>query len=140
MDKILSEALKTGENVGLGEAFGAGLKVTAVGLSIVFGVLIILMIVLMLFKVIFYKEKKENTEIKKSEPVRATPIEPVQANEQKKSTEGSDEELIAVITAAVAACMGTSPESVRIRSYRRIENKKPAWNRAGINDMMNNRF
>ena len=48
MDKILSASLKTGENVQLGEALSAGLKVTVVGLSIVFAVLIVLMIVLML--------------------------------------------------------------------------------------------
>lgn len=128
MDKILSASLKTGESVQLGEALSAGLKVTVVGLSIVFAVLIVLMIVLVLFRVIFYKEAKNNVNEKQIESV-PSPI-PQKVSESKNE----NDELIAVITAAIAANLGTEESKFKIRSYRRIPNKKPAWNRAGIND------
>ena len=128
MDKILSASLKTGESVQLGEALSAGLKVTAVGLSIVFAVLIILMIVLVLFKVIFYKEVKINNSEDQIENVPA-PIPP-----KIPENKPDNDELIAVITAAIAASLGTEESKFKIKSYKRIPSKKPIWNRAGIND------
>ena len=76
----------------LNEALSQGLLVTAVGLLIVFAVLVILMLVLMLFKV-FFATKKE--EIKSEEKTVA--IEEI-ITEKK-----DDGELIAVLTAAIAA-------------------------------------
>ena len=55
---MYSEALLTGQNLSLSEALAMGGQTTVIGLAIVFAVLIILMIVLSLFKVIFYKKPK----------------------------------------------------------------------------------
>ena len=55
---MYSEALLTGQNLSLSEALAMGGQTTVIGLAIVFAVLIILMIVLSLFKVIFYKSLK----------------------------------------------------------------------------------
>lgn len=127
---MYSEALLTGENLPLGEALATGGQTTVIGLSIVFAVLIILMIVLMLFKVIFYRKPKEQkTETPVTEPVQ-TAAEP----------EADDEELIAVLTAAVAASLNTSTYNLKIKSYRRTDNKMPAWNKAGVTETINNRF
>ena len=49
----ISEALLTGKGITLSEALSMGGLTTVLGLSIVFSVLVILMIILMLFKVIF---------------------------------------------------------------------------------------
>ena len=133
MDKILSASLKTGENVQLGEALSAGLKVTVVGLSIVFAVLIVLMIVLMLFKVIFYKEVKVNNNEKQVDNVSA----PMPQEIVKNDSISESDELIAVITAAIAASLGTEESKFKIKSYKRVPNKKPIWNRAGIADTIN---
>lgn len=130
---MYSEALITGDNLSLGEALTMGGETTVIGLAIVFSVLIILMIVLMLFRVIFYKDpnKKKAVAVKTETPVTV-------AEEQ---TDDMDEtELIAVLTAAVAASLNTSTYNLQIKSYRRTDNKMPAWNRAGISETINNRF
>ena len=48
--------------------------------------------------------------------------------------------LIIVLTAAVAASLNTSTYNLRIKSYRRTDNKMPAWNKAGVTETINNRF
>lgn len=128
----LSEALITGKGITLAEALSTGGKVTVLGLAIVFSVLIVLMLILMLFKVIFYKDpKKKTVKVEETAPVQTVEVSEPQMNE---------EELIAVITAAIAASLNTSTYNLQIKSYRRIEDKKPAWNKAGLRESINNRF
>ncbi|MEE1224563.1 MAG: OadG family transporter subunit [Clostridia bacterium] len=128
----LSEALITGKGITLAEALSTGGKVTVLGLAIVFSVLIVLMLILMLFKVIFYKDpKKKTVKVEETAPVQTVEVTEPQMNE---------EELIAVITAAIAASLNTSTYNLQIKSYRRIEDKKPAWNKAGLRESINNRF
>lgn len=113
------------------EALMEGLKTTVVGLSIVFGVLIILMLVLMLMKVIFYKEpeKAKAPEKKMEAPVVSAPVQ----------AEVDDSELVAVLTAAIAASLNTSTYNLRIKSFRRIDSKANAWNNASIRENINNK-
>ena len=62
-------------------------------------------------------------------------------NEEEETADDTDEEeLIAVLTAAVAASLNTSTYNLRIKSYRRTDNKMPAWNKAGVTETINNRF
>lgn len=133
---MYSESLLTGQGVTLSEALAEGLKVTGVGLAIVFGVLVILMCVLCLFKVIFYKDPAKQT---KTVPAPAAPAAPTPA--PAKSEDDIDEdELIAVLTAAVAASLNTSTYNLQIKSYRRVDDKRPAWNKAGVRETINSRF
>ena len=128
----LSEALITGKGITLAEALSTGGKVTVLGLAIVFSVLIVLMLILMLFKVIFYKDpKKKTVKVEETAPEQTVEVSAPQMNEV---------ELIAVITAAIAASLNTSTYNLQIKSYRRIEDKKPAWNKAGLRESINNRF
>ena len=129
---VYSEALLPGKGITLAEALSTGGKVTVLGLAIVFSVLIVLMLILMLFKVIFYKDpKKKTVKVEETAPVQTVEVTEPQMNE---------EELIAVITAAIAASLNTSTYNLQIKSYRRIEDKKPAWNKAGLRESINNRF
>ena len=128
----MSEALLTGKDLPLSEALSMGGETTVIGLCIVFGVLIILMIVLMLMKVIFYKDP--NKQVKTEAPV--TNVEAAPAKEE----ETDEGELIAVLTAAIASSLNTSTYNLRIKSYRRTDNKAPAWNKAGLTETINNRF
>lgn len=114
------------------EALMEGLKTTVVGLSIVFGVLIILMLVLMLFKVIFYKEAPKAQQPKAKKVQQPKPA-PAPAPAPAKPAE-DDTELIAVLTAAVAASLNTSTYNLRIKSYRRVDTNSNAWNKAGIRE------
>lgn len=126
----ISEALLTGKGVTLSDAFSFGGLTAVLGMAIVFSVLVVLMIVLYLFKVIFYKQpkKQEVTEV----PVQETVVE--------TESEMDDDELVAVLTAAVAASLNTSTYNLNIKSYRRIDNTRPAWNREGLRETINNRF
>ena len=113
-------------NMTLSEALAEGLKVTGVGLIIVFSVLIILMLVMMAMKVVFYKEdkpaqKKPEVKVEKPAPVVQT---------------ADDSELIAVISAAVAACMDVPVSSINIKSYKKVG----AWNKAGVRDIIDSRL
>lgn len=128
---MYSEALITGEGVTLSEALSVGGSTTLIGLIMVFLVLIILMIVLSLFKVIFYKDPKKQ---ENSVPVQTVPKQVV-TNEEVDETE-----LVAILTAAVAASLNTSTYNLRIKSYRRTDNKMPAWNKAGVTETINSRF
>lgn len=129
---MYSEALLTGKGVTIGEALSTGGETTVIGLAIVFSVLIILMIVLMLFKVIFYRVPK---------PQSTVSVQKTEPEEMVLEVQETDEdELIAVLTAAVAASLNTSTYNLQIKSYRRVDNKIPAWNKAGLNETINNRF
>ena len=120
----------------LNEAISQGLMVTGVGLLIVFGVLALLMLALMAMKALFYKEpeslKKKETDVK---PV----VEAVQPVAMQKSA-NDDSELIAVLTAAVAASLNTKTSGICIKSFRRVGSNAPLWNRAGVNEMVNSRL
>ena len=77
-------------------------------------------------------------------------IEPGRRSEPKKNEEEApaptpvteekqdDSELIAVITAAVAAAMGRSTSGLVVRSYKNVSGD--AWNRAGRLDVLENRL
>ncbi len=119
----------------LSEALSEGLMVTATGLIIVFAVLIILMITMMIMKKVFYKEDKPKTEeAPKTPEVQAAPPAPVQ------TAPADDGQLIAVLAAAVAASLNTSTYNLKIRSFRRIGNNAPDWNKAGLRDTIDSRF
>ena len=115
----------------LSEALGEGLMVTAVGLIIVFSVLIILMLVMMAMKKIFYKEPQAETQTADTHSGETADAEVL--NEE-------DPNLIAVLAAAVAASLNTSAYNLKIKSYRRIGNNAPAWNKAGLRDTIDSRF
>ena len=126
----ISDALLTGKGVTLSDAFSFGGLTAVLGMAIVFSVLVVLMIVLYLFKVIFHKQPKK-------QEVTATPVQETAAEPEN---EMGDDELIAVLTAAVAASLNTSTYNLNIKSYRRIDNTRPAWNREGLRETINNRF
>ena len=128
----LDQSLISGQGITLGKAFSTGGQTAVIGMGIVFSVLIILMIVLYLFKVIFYRENKT------TETVETAP--PEQSPQLAAQPEEDEEELIAIITAAIAASLNTSTYKLNIKSIRRVDPHQSAWNRAGLNETINNRF
>lgn len=121
----------------ISEALLEGFGTTVVGLSIVFSVLLILMIVLKLFEKVFYKPQNTN-EVKIPETVKQETVKTADATVVEDSED--EEELIAVLTAAVAASLNTSTYNLRIKSYRRINNNAPAWNKAGLRETIDSRL
>ena len=100
-------------NLPNGESLTNVLSVTVLGILIVFAALIILMVVLNLMKLFSPSEGKANTKAK-SETVKEN------KTEQPKVEETDEDELIAILTAAVAASLKTSTYNLRIRSYKRV--------------------
>ncbi len=115
------------------DALSVGAQVTVIGLIIVFSVLIILMAVLVAMKYIFAPKTKKEEKTVVAEVPKAEVV-PVAAETE------DDEELIAVLTAAIAASLNTSTYNLNIKSFRRIGNAAPAWNKAGLNETINSRF
>ena len=114
----------------IGDALTTGGMVALQGMAIVFSVLILLMVVLALMKVFFYKNPaKQNV---KQEAVCPAPVV-----EEKKEEEMDDTELVAVLTAAIAASLNTSTYNLKIKSYRRVGGKTSAWSRAGLEETVN---
>ena len=68
------------------------------------------------------------------------PPAPTVAAGREADAAGGDDELVAVITAAIAMYPSLAQKNIVIRNIRRIENQVPAWNRAGMLDQMNSRF
>lgn len=69
-----------------------------------------------------------------AKPAAAPAAAPQPSIPQRKT---ADAELIAVIAAAVAATLGTDESGFVVRSYRRLKNSKPSWNRAGRFEQLN---
>ena len=113
-----------------------GLQVFVVGLGTVFAVLITLWLALILFKVFAYdlpqkKAKKlaeESAKVESAAPVVTEPVA-VEAVAVEESTAEDDTQLIAVITAAIAAYNAQSGNSLpfRVVSFKRAGGAN-GWN------------
>ena len=110
-----------------GDAWLYALKVTLIGMGMVFAVLGILWGVLAIFKLVFARPKKEaKVEAPKSEPVIVEAPAPV----AEEATD--DAELVAILTAAIVAYESennpeATPASFRVVSYRRTSGGR-SWN------------
>lgn len=97
---------------------------TLMGMGIVFVMLIFLTLVISLFRFIGKKEEKPGKEIEDLP-------RPIQAQRQprpvKEEETLDDQELIAVIAAAIAAYEGTSTDGFVVRSIRKANRRKTVW-------------
>lgn len=106
------------------ETLTQGGVVAVIGICTVFSVLAILWGVLEMMRVVFTPKKK-----------KASAPAPVAAPVAAPSAPAEDEgELIAVLTAAVACCLGKPASSLNIRSYKRIDSGTPIWNKSARRD------
>ncbi len=128
-EKAAEDAMSFGERL----SFGG--QVTVIGVAIVFAVLASLWGVLILFKKLFYDiPEKKKAAAKATIPVAAAqPVAPV-VSEAENSTD--DTQLIAVITAAIAAYnseAGASSLPFRVVSYKRVRGAN-GWSGADENE------
>ena len=104
-----------------------------VGISVVF----LALIALSFFIFLFGKIMKDNG--KKGATKEIPELEKVK--EIEVSADSDDDEIIAVITAAIQAAMakaGISPEcKIVVRSFKRVVSDAPAWNAAGRKELLN---
>lgn len=97
---------------------GDSLVITLFSMVVVFVGLTIISILIMGLKMIGGE--------KKSETVKEVVI-PAKANEPVVDSTVNDEELVAVIAAAIAVSLGVSIPEVNIKSIRRMPQSTPAW-------------
>ena len=108
------------------EIISYGVVITIEGMLVVFSILILIMLTIYAMK-LFSGNKQP-----KAKAVENVTTEDVSAMvaEEAAVDEG---ELIAVLTAAVAACMGTSSAGVNIRSYKKVSS---AWGNAAKREVL----
>ncbi len=135
--KLLLDANADGaeELATVGEKATTALQVFLLGIGTVFVVLIILYIVITLMGKIFYHDdKKKATKAAAPEPTaEAVAVENVVTEENAVTEEETDDgELVAVITAAIAAFSeaggGETVPGFRVVSFKRASTATP-WNR-----------
>lgn len=123
------------------------LKVTVLGMGTVFVALIALIYVIELLNKVLnagQQKNKENTGLTEKDinQVDSTSKDGSEttANDGVQGEELDEEELIAVITAAIAASLNRSTHDIIVRSVRRIPYNSPVWNIAGRNQQLAGRL
>ena len=106
-----------------------GVVYSIMGVCVVFLILLIIMYVIKAMALFAVDNSAKKT-------VEKEPQEKPVIQEIKKETD--DTELIAVITAAIAASMGKSTSGLIVRSYKKISGG--AWNKAGRTEILDNRY
>ena len=108
-----------------GEKMGKAGMNTLIGMGTVFVVLIFISFIISLFKYIsvYMRTRKERTEREDTASVGVdNAIAQIVSNEEENVED--DLELIAVITAAIAASEGTSTDGLVVRSIRKVNNRR----------------
>lgn len=105
-----------------------GFPIAIIGYGMVFVVLAILWGVIELMRVFLTPKKpKVVEEVKTIQPETNDVVE----------DEVDEGELVAVLTAAIAASLNTSTYNLKIRSFKRIDTKNNSWSNASRNDAIN---
>ncbi len=112
----LTTLMKFGEHITvdtpIGEKVAFGLQVVGIGMGVVFGVLVLLIGILQLFKLFSLKQPKE-TAVKPATPVATAPV-------SKVVTASDEEKIAAIATSAIAAYCGKSDVDFRVLSISPI--------------------
>jgi sodium pump decarboxylase gamma subunit len=111
------------------------LIVTVFSVTVVFGVLILIAFLIRFLKALSIEKKKEQVENIKQEAVANKVDEIIEDSEQ-----ADDEELVAVISAAIAASLGVSIPEINIKAIRRINQPIPSWAQAGRTEQIMKRL
>ena len=123
---LLSDVMDYSKPLELSEAIGYGLQTALLGMGVIFVVLSILWAVLAVFKFIFYKQpktEKKAAPVKVEAPAPAPVAAPAPAPAPAEPAAADDAELVAVITAAIAAMMDAPQTSFRVVSFKRTARK-----------------
>lgn len=123
--KLNPESIGFSPNYSMGEKMTDAAMNTLVGLGTVFLVLIFLSFVIYLLRFVpGFVESFGKKKVTEAVPAPA-PAVPVQTKEEPEEELADDQELVAVIAAAVAAYEGTSADGFVVRSIRK--SKKRSW-------------
>lgn len=105
-------------------AWDTGALVSVLGILTVFAVLATIMIVLLIMERIFAKNSLPKKTVAKEKAPEVKPEVKAEAAPVRKT---DDAELVAVITAAIAASLGVPQRNLKIKSFKRVGR---AWTEA----------
>ncbi|OYT15669.1 MAG: sodium pump decarboxylase subunit gamma [Bacteroidetes bacterium 4572_77] len=117
--------------------FFMSLFVTAMGMGITFAALILISFSTRFMSSVVLKGEVKKNNIKVVENVNK---DVVALEATSEVAEEDDEELIAVISAAIAASLNTSIHNIVVTNIVRVNDNTPAWGIAGRHEIMNNRI
>lgn len=139
-DVALAAQTAQKESLTLAEKGITSAKVVLTGFVVVFAMLILLIFIIKIYSAIVQKAQsagsnskkgKKNKDEKPAEKPAAAPASVVTAS---ASTDGISDEVVAVISAAVATMYGSS-EKARIKSIKKSsDGGRSAWAKAGVLD------
>ncbi len=112
-----------------------GLAYTVMGVLVVFLILIIIMLCIKAMALLSGNADTQSKNSNQTKNVEKKAPAPVAVPVVKKD---NDEEIVAVITAAIAAMLGESASGFRIRSYRKAQGNE--WNQAGRREILERKF
>ncbi|NMA66783.1 MAG: oxaloacetate decarboxylase, gamma chain [Clostridiaceae bacterium] len=116
-------------------------NVIFVGMVVVFVSLVLLTYIIVLSTKILNAVKGSSGKNKKTtDNISVQEISETNVSNSSVS-DGSTDELVAVITAAVMASVNTRPGyNIRLKSFRRVPQTTPVWNVAGRNEYIAGKF
>lgn len=117
------------------DKLSAGLQVTFLGMGITFVVLMFLW-----FAIVIMSRLINGNPVKAEKPVIVQKTVAASAPAAEQVVRQDDEELIAVITAAIAASMNTSMSNIIVRNITEFPTRQAAWSRAGIMEQIQSRY
>ena len=127
------------EGLSLAEKGITSAKVVLTGFVVVFAMLILLILIIKIYSTIVQKAQSAGSNRKKGkknteETPAEKPVAPAPAVAAKNVTEGISDEVVAVISAAVATLYGSS-EKAKIKSIKKSsDGGRSAWAKAGVLD------
>ena len=133
---LLEQMKESIDGMTMGEKFLGSLQVTFLGVAIVFIALAMLFIIIMILDNFIHqaesgaakrKEKKSAAEA----ALKASSDKPVPEPAVSETPQQNEDELVAVVSAAVAASLHTSTHNIIVRNIVRTPDNSPAWNRLG---------
>ncbi len=113
-----------------GDKFSGGLMVAVIGMTITFLALVFLWFAINVMSNALGVTKKEKPKVAAA-AAAAAPV----ASAPKED----DAELVAVITAAIAASLGKSTSELVVNKITRLPDAMPAWARHGLSDQFTQR-
>ncbi|PID80058.1 MAG: hypothetical protein CSB19_01060 [Clostridiales bacterium] len=126
-------------NLSVGDKISGGLMVAVVGMTITFLALIFLWLVIEIMSKILGQKKAAP---QAQAAAKATPVPAPAAKEAvgaaAPKAEVEDEELIAVITAALSATLQTN--RIVVSKIVRVADDRPIWAKTGMSEQMNSRL
>ena len=148
----MNKALLTGETLldrlrdpnaemSFGDKLAASLQVTVLGVVIVALALVLLYYAINIMEKLLQQPQKTATQTPEEKTATAPAAASAEEQETQQGAKDQDnEELIAVITAAIAASLETSTHNIVVRNIVRTADNTPAWGKAGRMEQINQMY